>query len=74
MGKSYKLRHRFKTRPCPQCGTPLDFDAIKVLPEKCFVIYECPNGCELEYEQQYVWRKYVLNDFYYEEVVKDEEV
>lgn len=62
-------KDRAPIRHCSYCSTIMDKDIIKDrLSNAYHIIYECPNGCDIGANDQYLFIENKANDFiYYEE-------
>lgn len=57
-----------KQKPCPHCGTLMEYDVIKNRLNWYWIFYECPNQCKLTYKEECEWIQDDTNSFiYYEE-------
>lgn len=57
-------------KPCPKCGTIMEYDIIKDVYHMIgtySIEYECPNECELAFNEQYEYIKTEESMIWYEE-------
>lgn len=66
--KQLVRKYRINQKYCPHCMAIMDCDVIEFRPGIYHIMYECPNDCELTYEEE---REWVQDDtrslIYYEE-------
>lgn len=59
-------------KSCPYCNTLLNKETMKYRDGIFCVIYDCPQGCKLTYQEGYCWVHDDTNTFiYYEEDMKN---
>lgn len=66
MVKRFVRKYKDFSKPCPKCNNTLQFDIQILRPSKYIICYECLNGCNLSYKEQYNYLSTEEKIIYYE--------
>ena len=66
MVKRFVRKYKDFSKPCTKCNNTLQFDIQILRPSKYIICYECLNGCNLSYEEQYNYLSTEEKIIYYE--------